>query len=128
MGNPEIRVTGLRELRKALKDMEGDDTWKQELKDAGRDAAEVVAAEGRSLAARGATTLAGTHASMGSAAISPVSARWPVRHGQPSPVGAHPSRTSVVGTSVLAERTGSSRARSHPTTHCTARLTTSVMR
>lgn len=67
-----VRITGLRELRRDLKRLEPEGAWKATLKDAGMQAGEVVAGDARSRAARGATTLAGTGASMGHEAIASI--------------------------------------------------------
>lgn len=73
-GNVRVNVEGLRELRKRLAQLEGDASWKPALRDAGKAAAEVVAAEARVSAARGAVTLAGTPASMGARALGTIRA------------------------------------------------------
>jgi hypothetical protein len=70
----QIKVTGLKELRRTLKEMEGDDSWRAELASVNREAADVAVTEAQSLARRGGTTLAGSHASMGSTAIATIRA------------------------------------------------------
>lgn len=69
MAAGRIEVHGLKELRRDLKALDAEGSYKAELRDAGKKAAEVVAEETRQRARRGATTIAGTHASMGGAAI-----------------------------------------------------------
>lgn len=69
-----VRVEGLKELRKELRSLEGDDAWKGELREAGKAAAEVVAAEARRTAAGGRSTLAGSNATMGSRAVASIRA------------------------------------------------------
>ena len=69
-----IEVTGLKELRKELRALESDGTWKAELRAAGKAAAEVVATEARRTASQGQVTLAGTPASMGGAAVASIRA------------------------------------------------------
>lgn len=69
-----VRVEGLKELRKELRALEGDDAWKGELREAGKAAAEVVAAEARRTAASGRSTLSGANATMGSRAVATIRA------------------------------------------------------
>src|SRR5688500_1337954 len=72
MAGGRIQVHGLKELRRDLKALDAEGSYKAELRDAGKKAAEVVAEEARSRARRGATTISGTHASMGGAAIASI--------------------------------------------------------
>lgn len=74
MARAGVRVEGLRELRKELRALEGDGSWKAELREAGKAAAEVVASEARRTAAQGMTTLAGTPATMGGRAVASIRA------------------------------------------------------
>lgn len=67
-----VRVEGLKELRKELRTLEGDDSWKADLRAAGKDAAEIVAAEARRTAAAGRSTLSGKAATMGAAAVASI--------------------------------------------------------
>ena len=70
----KVQVHGLKELRRDLKALDSTGGYKAELRDAGKKAAEVVAEEARSRARRGATTISGTSASMGGAAIASIRA------------------------------------------------------
>lgn len=72
MATGRIEVTGLKELRRDLKALDAEGAYKAQLRDAGKQAAEVVAEEARNRARRGAVTLAGTRASMGGAAIASI--------------------------------------------------------
>lgn len=83
--------TNIREVRRDLKRLEPEGTWKPEMKEAGLAAADVVAEETRSNAQRGATTAAGTHATMGSAAISSIRSQASAR-GASVALGQGPSR------------------------------------
>lgn len=65
MANPQIKVTGLKELRATLKAMSEDTEWRGELKTINRAAAGVAVDEAQSLAGRGATIHSGKHATMG---------------------------------------------------------------
>jgi hypothetical protein len=67
-----VDVIGGRELRKALKELEGDDAWKGELRQGGLEVAQIVATEAQRTASAGATTISGKHASMGSRAIATI--------------------------------------------------------
>lgn len=72
MATPEIAVTGLKETRKAFRDFGADNGWRGPFKDAFGTVAGVVQDAAQSRARSGATTLAGTHASMGSKAIASI--------------------------------------------------------
>ena len=61
----EIQVEGMKEVRKALRTFSTDNGWRAPLKDAYGDVARLVEIEAQTRARRGATTLAGTSASMG---------------------------------------------------------------
>lgn len=69
MARAEITVIGLRELRRDLKALDNEGGYKPRLREAGLRVARIVADEARANARRGATTLAGTRATMGSVAI-----------------------------------------------------------
>ena len=69
MATPEVAVVGLTETRKAFRDFGADTSWREPFKGAYGRAAQIGQDEGQSRARRGATTLAGTHASMGGAAV-----------------------------------------------------------
>ena len=68
----EIQVTGLRELRRDLAALDSEGAYKERLKAAGKRVATIVSDEARASAARGATTLSGTRATMGGAAIASI--------------------------------------------------------
>lgn len=69
-----IEVTGLKELRRELRALESDGAWKAELREAGLAAGRIVVEDARRSASAGLTTLAGTPASMGGAAIASIRA------------------------------------------------------
>jgi len=73
VANPaQIKVEGMKELRKALRDLSDDKGWRAELREAYRAVSSLVEGEARSRAGSGQTTLAGTGASMGSRAIASI--------------------------------------------------------
>lgn len=73
MANPaQLKVEGMKELRKALRDMASDTTWRSELREAYRAVSSLVEGESRSRAGSGGSTLAGTGASMGSKALASI--------------------------------------------------------
>jgi hypothetical protein len=67
-----VRVTGLKELRRALRGLEDPGEWQTELKAAGRAAGEIVAGAARQKASAGGTTRSGKHAWMGSEALATI--------------------------------------------------------
>ena len=72
MPTPEISVVGLKETRKAFKDFDADKGWRESFKDAYRGAAGIAEDETKARASRGATTISGTHASMGLVAVASI--------------------------------------------------------
>jgi hypothetical protein len=71
----EIALVGMKETRKALRDFGADSGWREPLRDAYREVADDVAAEGRSRAARARPTLGGSSATMGNRAISSITGK-----------------------------------------------------
>lgn len=69
MSAPHIEVHGLKEMRRELKKLEDKSVWVPELKAAGMAAGEIGRADARRLAAAGATTRSGKHATMGHQAL-----------------------------------------------------------
>jgi len=69
---PEVKVEGIKELRKALRDMSDDKGWRGELREVYRAVSTLVEGEAQSRAGAGAVTISGTHASMGSRAIASI--------------------------------------------------------
>lgn len=69
---PEIKVEGMKDLRKALRDMSEDKGWRGELREVYRAVATLVEGEAHNRAGAGAVTVVGTHASMGSRAIASI--------------------------------------------------------
>lgn len=74
MSGGKVKVEGLKELRKALRTMSKDDTYKQDLRGAGLSAAKIAETEARANARRGSVTKSGKHATMGSVAIASIKA------------------------------------------------------
>src|ERR1044071_6153669 len=72
MASPQVRVEGMRELRRSLKKMSEDDTYKTELRGAHKRVASIVSDAAQANARRGATTKMGKHATMGHVAIASI--------------------------------------------------------
>lgn len=68
----EIKVDGMRELRKSLRDLSDDNGWRAPLKEAYGTVGKLVEGEAQSRARRGAVTLSGTSASMGAKAVASI--------------------------------------------------------
>lgn len=74
MAGPAIRVKGLKETRKALRTLSQDGTWKPELRQVNKAAAEIVVTEARKRAGRGGTNLAGGPARLGGRGVASIRA------------------------------------------------------
>ena len=72
MAKPEIAVTGMKELRKALREFDDDNGWRGPLKEAYGSVSTLVEREARSLAGQPRSTLGGTVATMGSKAVASI--------------------------------------------------------
>lgn len=62
MAGARVEVTGLKELRRELRKLEGDGAWKKDLRDAGLKAATIVATDAKASAMRASNPRMGTRA------------------------------------------------------------------